>query len=173
MRRLYVFFLLLGIWIILSGFLVTPDGKVDVAHLGMGLICCALVTWISGDLMLVDSQKSTPARIRHTLGILTYLPWLFWEILVANLHVLRLAIFPGGLQKVQPRIVRYQTYLKTPSSRFIFANSITLTPGTITLKLADDVLYIHAISEEAAEGITKGENLMERKIGRIYGELPE
>lgn len=162
MRRVYVFLILMAIWVILSG-------NIDASHLTMGVISCLFVTWISGDLLYLDRSKTSLVRIKHTSGIILYIPWLIWEIVKANLHVLKLAVMPGAMKDVQPRIVRYKTYLKSHSSRFIFANSITLTPGTVTLKMIDDVLYVHAISKDAADSIGGD---MEKKIGKIYGETP-
>lgn len=163
MRRVHVFVLLMAIWVILSG-------NLDAVHLGMGVICCLFVTIISGDLMFLEDKKGSLLRLQQTWSLLVYIPWLLWEIVLANIHVLKLAVLPKGITLVQPRIVRYKTYLKSQSSRFIFANSITLTPGTVTLKMEDDVLYVHAISEEAANSIGGS---MEKKIAQIYGELEE
>jgi len=160
MRRVHVFVMLMAIWVILSG-------NLDMAHLGMGVISCLFVTIIAGDLMFLEEKKSTAKRLKQTVALLFYIPWLIWEIVLANIHVLRLAVFPGGISLVQPRIVRYKTYLKSQSSRFIFANSITLTPGTVTLKMEDDILYVHAISEDAAGSIG---GTMEERIAKIYGE---
>ena len=123
LRRALIFMVLMVIWVILSGKLDDPNYWI------MGVISCLLVTWISGDLWLSDHQHSS-GRILMEAGrfFFTYVPWLMWEVALANLHVLRLALSPSGIKEVEPRILRYQTYLKGDFARFVFANSITLTP---------------------------------------------
>ncbi|MFT5465701.1 MAG: multicomponent Na+:H+ antiporter subunit E [Verrucomicrobiales bacterium] len=133
----------------------------------MGAICCALVTWISGDLLFVDRERSTKRSLGDIWRFLCYCPWLLKEVVAANFHVLRLVLSPGGRKDVNPRIVRYKSYLKSDIARFVFANSITLTPGTITMVMDDGDLYIHAISEFTEKGL---EGEMEDRIAKIFGE---
>jgi len=160
-RRIITFIGLFAIWFTLSGMAKWPQ-------VIMGLICCGFVTWISGDLVFVDKSKSGSQLLGQGWRILCYLPWLLKEVVVANLHVARLALSPSGPCDVSPRIVRYKMFLKSDIARFIFANSITLTPGTITMVMNDDLLYIHAISEQTEKGLYGD---MERRIAAIYGEI--
>ncbi len=160
LRRTIVFAALFPVWIVLSG-------NLDGQHLLMGVIACAFVSIISGDLVFQD-RRGNP-RDLPVIGyrLAGYLCWLLWEVVLSNFHVLRLALSPTGMRDVRPRIVRFQTRLDSPTARYVLANSITLTPGTITVELVGNDLYIHAISEATAKGL---EGPMEKKIGRIFGQ---
>jgi multicomponent Na+:H+ antiporter subunit E len=92
-----------------------------------------------------------------------YTVWLTWQIVLANLAVFKLAFGPRSA--LQPQIVRYRTPLKSDFEKFLLANSITLTPGTVTIKILGDTFYIHAIDDASAAGLN-GE--MDRRIARIF-----
>lgn len=160
LQRFLVFCILFAIWFVLSA---TPT----LVHLTMGVMCSGLVTWISGDLIFAGPKKPVQQLLGEFWRFFLYIPWLMKELVIANLHVLRLALAPGGPRHVRPRIVRYKTYLKSDFARFLFANSITVTPGTITILMEDDEIFIHAISEHTERGL---EGSMEARIARIYGE---
>ena len=78
---------------------------------------------------------------------------MLYQILLSNLHILKLALSPGDLPEVQPRLVRIRTGLKTDFAKWFLANSITLTPGTITIDIDGDELLIHSISEVTTTGV--------------------
>lgn len=156
--RAIVFGLLLGTWVIFSGLL-------DPFHLTLGLISCGLVTWLSSDLLFEHRDTRLSERMREGFRMMAYLGWLLWQIVLANLHLLKLAFGSASLR--QPQIVRYKTELKTDFEKFLLANSITLTPGTVTIKILGDTFYIHAISDFAAGGLD-GE--MDRRIAHIYAK---
>lgn len=158
--RILVFLILAATWIVLSG-------KFDLFHLSLGLFSCAFITWISGDLVFENQDVRFLRWFRQTFGFLLFIPWLLWEILLANIEVLKLALSPRGIHRVRPRIVSYRTHLRALPARIMFANCITLTPGTITIKLEGDRLFVHAINETMAQGLG---GTMERKIARIFGE---
>lgn len=153
-----VFGLLMVTWVIFSGLL-------DGFHLTLGVISCGLVTWMSSDLLFDDREIGLRDRLRQAGRAMVYLSWLLWQIVLANLHLLKLAF--GSKDLRQPQIVRYQTELKTDFEKFLLANSITLTPGTVTIKILGDTFYIHAISDFAAEGLD-GE--MDRRIAHIFAD---
>ncbi len=163
LRRCLFFTVLFLVWIVLSG-------NIDGPHLTMGLISCALVTALSSDLLIgLGSANGANKRLLPISipRLIKYLFWLLWELVLSNLHVLRLALSPSGMKDVRPRIIRFQTKLESPLARFMLANSITLTPGTITIELEGNDLFIHAINETTAKGL---EGPMEKKIGRIFGQ---
>lgn len=153
-QRLLSFLLLFAFWLILSGLF-------DAFHLALGLISCALVTWWSSDL-LFESRGSLKHTLTQGWRLAGYLAWLLWQIVLSNIHLFQLSF--GSLKEVSPRIVKFRTGLKTDFAKFLLANSITVTPGTITVKILGDVFYVHAISEAAA-GLDGG---MERRIAAIF-----
>ena len=158
MYRLFVFILLMLTWIAFSGFF-------DVNHLTLGVISAAFVTWISADFLFPSRDVPVWVRVGQGIRLARYLVWLLWQVVLSNMHLLRLTLGPGGMAEVKPSIVHFKTGLRSDFEKFLLANSITLTPGTVTMKILGDDFYVHAISEEAAAGLD-GE--MERRIGRIF-----
>jgi len=156
----FIFAILLATWLIFSGLF-------DAFHITLGVISCALVTWISSDLLFQDRTIPLRARIGQAVRLIGYLLWLLWQVVLANLHLFRLAF--GSQEDVQPQIVRYETSLRSDFEKYLLANSITLTPGTVTVKILGSTFYIHAISDVAAAGLD-GE--MERRIARIFAASP-
>ncbi len=153
------FFIAFGLWLILSG-------KFDYFHISLGIISCAIVSVFSSDLLFPDGLPGH--ALQKTIGFLGYLPWLIYQIFLANLHVLYLSLHPRLLEKINPQIVRFQSRLKSGMSLVTLANSITLTPGTITLFVSvDGEFKVHAIDDELARGLP-GE--MEERIARAFRE---
>lgn len=154
-----IFFgLLLLSWVIFSGFF-------DVFHLSLGLISCAIVTWLSADLLFEDQSASLRRRLVQALRLANYILWLLWQIVLANIYMFRLAF--SNRDALQPQIVRYETALKSDFEKFMLANSITLTPGTVTMKILGSTYYVHAINDFCTVGL--GEE-MERRIARIFSD---
>lgn len=80
-----------------------------------------------------------------------YLYYLFKEIILANLAVTRLIL--TRKEEMEPVIVHVRADLKSETARVILANSITLTPGTITVSLTDDKLLVHCLDKSLSEGM--------------------
>lgn len=150
------FVLLFALWVVFSGLL-------DAFHLALGVISCGLVTWISSDLLFEDRGISLRRRLIQGVRLVNYLGWLLWQVVLANAYILRLAF--SRRDAIQPQIVRYESSLKSDFEKFLLANSITLTPGTVTIKILGGTYYIHAINDFAAGGLD-GE--MERRIAAIF-----
>lgn len=158
MRYIYTFLIMFGFWMLLSG-------KLDSFHLTLGAISSIIVVFMSGDLLVDDA----PAKgcLGEFLRFVIFVPWILREIFVAAIHVAVIALSPG-MDRVDPHIARFRTRLKRDISRVVLANAITLTPGTITIRITDDEYLVHALSLKAAESLP-GE--MEERIGRIFGEF--
>jgi len=154
-----IFFLLLANWIVFSG-------KFDAFHLGLGVVSSLFVTWISEDLLFHDRKKSWEDRMREAGAFLQYIPWLTVEIVKANLHVFKWAMTRGGYEEVAPRVVTIKTKLKTDFAKFVFANSITLTPGTITMLIRGDVFHVHTMSQFLEDDLLEG--AIERKVAEVF-----
>lgn len=153
------FIIMLAAWILLSG-------KFDPFHLTLGVISSAIVAFFSGDLLFQSPLiRQLPASWYR---FASYLPWLLYQIFLANLHVLYLTFHPRMLDLIDPRIIRFRSSLKSDLSLVTFANSITLTPGTITVYVSiDGDFSVHAIDEKSREGLP-GE--MEKRIAKAFGE---
>ena len=79
---------------------------------------------------------------------------LIWEILKANGATVKMIL--SNRYEIEPAIIRFKTTLKSKTARVLFANSITLTPGTITVELKDDEYVVHCLDKDFAEGISEG-----------------
>lgn len=154
-RFLVTFLILFGFWLLLSGCF-------DPLHLVLGLISSFLVTYLSHDLLITKEKIGFPLK-RVVLFIL-YLFYLAYEIVLANIDVAYRVLHPK--MPIDPRIVEFKGRLKSDIGQTVFANSITLTPGTITVDIKDGIFHIHALSEESAEGLLKGK--MENKLLEIF-----
>lgn len=145
------------LWILLSG-------KLDVFHLTLGGISCLIVTHISKDLLFPDSR--TYGFFKSGLRFMGYTPWLLYKIFLANLHVLMLVFHPRMLARIDPQLFRFESRLKKPLSLVTFANSITLTPGTITVYVSvNGTFTVHALDLKSKKGLP-GE--MEDRIARVF-----
>ena len=159
MYRIVIFLLLFGTWIVFSG-------QFDFFHLSLGLISSLFITAISSSFLFTNRSKSLGARLGELLRLPGYLLWLLWQIILSNIHILKLALTPGEIKELDPTLVRIKTKLKTDFGKYVLANSITLTPGTITIDIEGDELLIHAISKHTADGV-KGDT-MEAKIAKVF-----
>ena len=109
--------------------------------------------------------KEGKNRLVTGVRFLMYLPWLLYQIVLSTMHVTFLALHPRMKDQIDPTIVTFKTKLKTNIAKVALANSITLTPGTITVRIEDQVFYVHAISRKAAAGLP-GE--MEDRLARVF-----
>ena len=99
---------------------------------------------------------------------LLYLPWLLYQIFLANIHVMRLVLHPRMKDLIDPKIIAFDSKLKSDMARVTFANSITLTPGTITVYVSVYGRFsVHAIDQASGKALP-GE--MEERIGKVFGE---
>ncbi|MEE2808582.1 MAG: Na+/H+ antiporter subunit E [Verrucomicrobiota bacterium] len=146
MYRALIFSLLLITWVILSGLL-------DAFHISLGILSCVLVTWLSSGLLFNDRSLSFYSRLKQAFRLPLYLSWLLWQIVLANIHVLRISFSPRVQEQIKPQLVRFRSGLKSDFENYVLAQSITLTPGTVTLQIDGDVFLVHAISDAAAEGL--------------------
>ena len=156
---LITFIIMFGVWVLLSG-------KFDPFHLSLGVISCTIVAFLSSDL-LFPSHTTRGLSIQLFRWIL-YVPWLMVEIVKANLHVTYLVFHPRMMDLIDPRIIKFRSKLKSDMALVTFANSITLTPGTITVDVSlDGDFKVHAIDKASGEPLP-GE--MEARIAKTFGK---
>jgi multicomponent Na+:H+ antiporter subunit E len=145
-------------WIVLSG-------KFDPLLLWIGGISSFFVAYNFYDLLF-------PALGRRYFVIFlkftAYVPWVIWEIIKANFHLLYLAFHPRLKEMIDPQIITFETHLKSDIAIATLANSITLTPGTITVSAnSDGVFTVHAIDSQSADALP---GTMLKKVAQIFGE---
>lgn len=99
------------------------------------------------------------------LRLAAYLPWLAWQIILSSLDVARLVLHPS--RPITPVVLKLKNPCRTRLGTALLANSITLTPGTVTLEASPSELVLHALSEEAAAALLAGG--MQRRVLRVEG----
>ena len=162
-RRGYAFVLsfsiLFALWIVFSG-------RFDAFHLTMGIISSALVAAFSGDLMFISGE---PRRVFGLwLRLSGYIPWLLYQIFLANLHVMKLVFHPRMMTRINPKVITFDSRLKGDYARMLFANSITLTPGTITVDVTVLGRFsVHCIDDASGYALP---GKMEEKIASVFRE---
>jgi multicomponent Na+:H+ antiporter subunit E len=156
MRRLIYFVLAFIVWVAVAWPFV--DGRVDVQVVVAGLIASFLAAILFHDMLPKEHHVFiSPVRV---FWFLAYVPVFVYFLLRANFDVVYRALHPK--MPIKPGIVKIKTNLKTDSAITALANSITLTPGTMTVDVTDDgFLYIHWINvksddiEEATRSISQ------------------
>ena len=128
-----------------------------------GIVTCSIAVFVVARMGIVD-RESVPVHLVWRGAL--YLPWLVWEIFKSNVRVARIILSPR--LRVDPSIMHFRASQRTDLGRFIYANSITLTPGTVTTGIVGDDLEVHAIVQEEIDGTE--ENEMNRRVAVLEGE---
>ena len=141
------------------------SGHYGALTLSLGAGSIAFVVALSNRMRVVDAEGAPLSM--HPVGLILYIPWLFSEIVKANLDVARRVLAPGR-PDISPRIIRVKAQQATDLGRVVFATSITLTPGTISIDVADGFILVHALHADSAEGVLEG--TMNRKCAALEGK---
>ena len=139
------------------------SGHYNPLMLGFGVASCVLVVYLSSRLGIIDREGHP---IHLLVRLLTYGPWLVWAIIKANLDVAGRILSPG--LPISPQLIKVKAHQKTDLGRVIYANSITLTPGTVSVDVDGETFLVHAISKEAAADVETGD--MDQRVSRFEGE---
>ncbi len=163
-RKGLLFVSLLVFWALNSGHL---DWHHHRYLLGAGVVCALFATWISGRMGASD-EDLTPGRF--LFRCVTYFPWLGLQIVKANVDVAWRVWHPAC--PIDPSLVTVPCQLKSGFGQATLANSITLTPGTVTVEVGEDTgqIVVHALTREAAAELRK--RRMEARIALIEKPHP-
>ena len=134
--------LLFAFWLILNG-------KITIEIILVGAAFTALLTWFARKQLHITPQAEAQV-LRRLPGVILYVFYLVWQIILSNLQVMRI-ILSG--RKLESKIVWFKPVMKTEFARLALANSITLTPGTVTASLGEDMICVYALCPEFAEGL--------------------
>ena len=155
-RTLSLFVLLFLTWLLLSGIYTG-------LLLGLGALSCLVVVAICRRMRIVDPE----GHPNHLIpGLLRYTPWLLWAIVKANIDVARRIVHPR--LPMSPRMIQVEASQKTHLGQVIYANSITLTPGTVAVETDEGTIDVHALTREAAEDVCSG--TMDSRVTDMEGE---
>ena len=146
---------LFGAWLLLSFFL-------EPLLLGFGVISCLIVIVIARRMDVID-HEGHPVHLGWR--VITYWVWLAWEIAKSSVDVSRRIIDPK--LPIDPVLVHVKTSQRSDLGQVIYANSITLTPGTVSVQVADGDILVHSIASEMAEDLEAG--AMDRRVTGMEG----
>jgi multicomponent Na+:H+ antiporter subunit E len=153
MHYLIILVSLFLFWLLLSG-----HGELLI--LGFGILSALIVTLVLRKMDRIDREiiAFTPG-----LRVISYFGWLLWQVVLSNIDVARRIWNPA--LPIRPCWQRLDTSVSTPLEKTLYANSITLTPGTLTTDVREDHFMIHSLTPEGIEELRKGE--MEERIRRL------
>jgi len=144
---------LFGGWLLLSG-------HYSVLITSLGVISVVLCVFI---VLRMETCDHETHPVHLTKRALTYWPWLFVEIVKANIDVAK-RVFSVG-PKISPAVLTVKSSQKSELGQVIYANSITLTPGTTTMDMDHGIFIVHTIAKEVGDDLLKGE--MDRRVTQM------
>ncbi len=154
MKSFFLFFILFSLWLLMSG-------HYNVLIISLGIISCAFCVYVAKRAKLIDDEG---LPIFFMPRLFNYLIWLFKEILKSNLSTAKVII--NG--KVEPETFTVKTSQVTDVAKVTYANSITLTPGTVTTKIQKGVFEVHALNSDFGNDVRTNE--MDRKVTWLEGK---
>lgn len=147
---------LAAVWLLLSGHL-------EPSMLFFAVLSIALVVAVAMRMDVLD-HEGVPLHLTRAAPL--YWLWLGKEIVKANVDVARRVVHPR--LPISPRLFETKASQRTDLGQVIYANSITLTPGTVSVDLDPGVIRVHALSAEAAADVEAGE--MDRRVAKLEGD---
>ena len=153
MRYIRSSLIVAAVWLLLSG-------HYTALILSFGAVSSLIVIWFMWRMDRVDEQLGVlPMRPR----VLYYLLWLMWQVVLSNIDLVR-RIWDPSLP-IRPTWQRLDIRVTSPLAKMLYANSITLTPGTLTTNVREDHFMVHSLTSDGIEELRKGD--MERQIQRL------
>ena len=156
--------------LVLFAFWMVLSGRTETKFVVYGILTAVVTTWVTYPLLLVPNKDGSKKYYVFGFSIpkmIMYFFWLMWQLVLANIDVLLATT--GQELNTDPKVVRFRFRADNPMASVILANSITLTPGTVTMNVTDDGVYeIHALTVGAAAGVLDGG--MQKKVADLYGE---
>lgn len=155
------FISLMIFWIIMSGFL-TPF------HLGLGVLVVSSVMYMCYDLKnhrFFDDDMNDISELRFGRAAF-YIIWMIWQIIMAGFHVVKIIIQPK--LPINTAMITFRADLPSAHARMILGNSITLTPGTLTVSVDGDLFTVHALDEKSYQSIATDE--MPKQVLKLFSK---
>ena len=154
MKPLILFVILVCLWLLMSGhytFLI----------ISLGILSCGFCVYLANRAKLIDDEGLPLFFLPKLLG---YLIWLFKEILISNLNTAKAIIS----NNIKPETFTVKASQITDVAKVTYANSITLTPGTVTTKIKNNTFEVHALNNDFGNDVRS--NVMDKKVKLLEGE---
>lgn len=156
-----MYLLLFGFWVLLNG-----KWNAEIAIVG-AIVCAALYAFMAA--FMGYSPRKEWQLVKRIPRIIGYFFYLVKEICISSWETMKLIWSPE--KEIEPRVTSFHTRLRTEAGKVVLANSITMTPGTITVDVQDDLFLIHCLDESFDMGSEGFE--MENRIARVEGKAPD
>lgn len=152
---------LFGLTLILASFWMINSGYFKPFLLQCGIVSVILTLYIVFRMKKQDSEEFP--LIMPTLRLPGYLFWMMRQIILSNIYVAKHVWC--GKNSISPTLIKVKASQETEVGKVLYANSITMTPGTITLSVHDNILEVHALTKDNADSLKDGE--MDRRVSRV------
>lgn len=149
--------ILMGVWLLLSG-------HYDTFHISLGVFSVGLVMVLNRGLHRVRLYPGDIHRNLNFIRLFVYVFWLLKEIILAAIQVARYVLDPR--MPVDPSFLMFHADLPNAGSQVVLANSITLTPGTLTVDITEGVFLVHSLSDASSTSLIEG--TMPRKVAELF-----
>jgi len=155
----------LQLTVVLFGFWILISGSFDLLGLATGLALSAAVAWLATRLLWTEDDAPI-LTLRQAGRFVVYVGFLIKEIVWANIYVAEKVLDPR--LPIDPIVIKHTSALKRPVSETALANSITLTPGTLTVDVDDSVFFVHCLGREFADDIASRK--LDHMISKVFEE---
>jgi multicomponent Na+:H+ antiporter subunit E len=152
----------ISLWVMLFGTWILLSGHFDPLLLGLGALSAAAVVGIALRMEAVD-HEGHPIHLAWKAPV--YWAWLAWAIVKSNIDVTRRILTPS--LPIDPCVIKVRAHQKDELGRAVYANWITLTPGTVSMDVAGREITVHALSTDGVEELQSGR--MDRRASRLVG----
>lgn len=159
--------------VILSVFWLLVSGKIGLQYFLFMAAAVGLVVWMNPERpfrrMPGAADTGIGGRLRSVVALFRYLVWLVWNVIVANIDVARRILSPS--MPIRPRLMAFRVEMESEVARALVANSITLTPGTVTIDVDDHLFLVHALHPDASGAVTSGG--LQNAVAPVFAEGPQ
>lgn len=151
MGRIVLAAILVAVWYVLSGMF-------DVLHFGTGVVTAVLIAL---------TYRAVPDHTRFHVGrFVLYVPWLILQIIISNLRVARVVLSPR--MAIRPTFISQPPGVAGDRALTLLGMSTTLTPGTLTVDVRRDEIFVHALDEQSAQDMR--EAMMATRVAEVFEE---
>ena len=155
---------------VLFAFWLLMCGKYDLKFTTYGILASVISAWVCTPLLLLPNADGTKKYFIFDVNLAKYAMYWLWllnEVRKANVDVVKATV--RSEMDIDPQVCRFRIKFDNPMAHTTLANSITLTPGTVTLNVTEDGFYeVHALNGGFADGLLEGG--MQQKIAELFGE---
>lgn len=160
---LETFVIIAALWFVMSGIF-------EFKFIAYGLGAAAIISFVCVRTLQIGGLKSENTYFLfhfNVIRMLNYFFWLVYQIILSAIYVSKVALFHSDW--IDPAVVWFKADYDNPAARAMLANSITLTPGTITIDIYNDGIYsVHGLTKDVRDGLLDGS--MQAKVAWLYNE---